>query len=83
MDSSRTGGRVSVFDRDGKLLHRWGGGANPASPGDFYSPHDITRDSQGSVYVAEVKVSAAGPSGTDSSGFPSLRKFVRRGQPIS
>lgn len=83
MDNSRTGGRVSVFDRDGKLLHRWGGGANPTSPGDFYSPHDITGDSQGSVYVAEVKVSAAGPSGTDSSGFPSLRKFMRRSQPIS
>lgn len=78
VDRSRTGGRVSVFDRDGKLVHRWGGGADPASPEDFYSPHDIQVDSQGSVYVAEVKVAAARPSGTDSSAFPSLRKFVRR-----
>ena len=78
MDKSRTGGRVSLFDLDGTLLHRWGGGADPANPNDFYSPHDIQVDSQSSVYVAEVKVSAAVPSGTDSSGFPSLRKFVRR-----
>ncbi|HJP30664.1 MAG TPA: peptidyl-alpha-hydroxyglycine alpha-amidating lyase family protein [Candidatus Latescibacteria bacterium] len=75
LDRSRTGGRVSVFDRAGKLLHRWGGGRDPASPEDFYSPHDIQVDSEGSVYVAEVKVSAARPSGADSSGFPSLRKF--------
>ena len=28
-----TGGRVSVFDRDGRLLARWGGGSNPMCPG--------------------------------------------------
>jgi len=77
VDRSRTGGRVSLFDRDGVLLHRWGGGTDPTDPDDFYSPHDIQVDSQCSVYVAEVKVSSARPSGTDSSEFPSLRKFAR------
>ena len=33
-----TGGRVSVFDRDGRLLARWGGGSNPTAPGDFFAP---------------------------------------------
>ena len=29
------GGRLSIFDRHGKLQARWGGGDNPCSPGDF------------------------------------------------
>lgn len=77
LDRSRTGGRVSIFDLEGKLVHRWGGGADPTDWNDFFSPHDIQVDSQGSVYVAEVKVASAVPSGTDSTRFPSLRKFER------
>ncbi|MEE2657108.1 MAG: hypothetical protein VX733_01310, partial [Candidatus Latescibacterota bacterium] len=78
VDRSRTGGRVSIFDLEGRLVGRWGGGWNPTQPDDFYAPHDIQVDSQGSVYVAEVKAAAAVPSGTDSTRFPSLRKFARR-----
>src|SRR5262249_15944989 len=32
-----TGGRVSIFDRDGLLRARWGGGDNPTAPGDFFA----------------------------------------------
>ena len=67
-------GRVVI--RDGDLLTRWGGGDDPTSAEDFYSPHDVTVDSSGAIYSAEVIVSAARPSGTDVRGFPALRKFV-------
>lgn len=77
-DPSRSGGRVSVFDRDGRLQARWGGGDDPSSPADFYAPHDIWVDRNGNVYVAEVKVAAAVSVGDDTSELPTLRKFVRR-----
>ena len=47
-------------------------------PGDFFAPHDIWVDSQGSVYVAEVIMSAGGYKGLVSPECPSLQKFVRR-----
>lgn len=71
------GGRLSIFSRQGKLLARWGGGVDPASPCDFYAPHDICVDSQGSIYLSEVQQSAAQASGADASDWPTLRKFVR------
>jgi DNA-binding beta-propeller fold protein YncE len=72
-----TGGRVSVFDRSGKLLARWGGGENPTASGDFFAPHDICVDSHGDVYVAEVTMSAGGNRGLVSAGCHSLQKFTR------
>jgi sugar lactone lactonase YvrE len=72
-----TGGRVSIFDRRGLLLARWGGGRNPCSAGDFFAPHGIWCDSQGSVYVAEVVASAGGNRGLMPSNRHSLQKFVR------
>ncbi|MCH8828843.1 MAG: hypothetical protein IID45_04620, partial [Planctomycetes bacterium] len=76
-DPSKSGGRVSVFDRDGVLQARWGGGEDPTSPADFYAPHDIWVDGNGDVYVAEVKVAAAVSVGDDTSELPTLRKFAR------
>ncbi len=74
-----TGGRVSIFDLGGNLRARWGGGEDPASPGDFLAPHDIRVDAEGDVYVAEVTWSAAGKKGLAPAGCPSLRKFARVG----
>jgi len=70
-----TGGRVSIFDRTGALLSRWGGGDNPCAPGDFFAPHDICVDSRGAVYVAEVVMSAGGARGLVSPDCHSLQKF--------
>src|SRR5207248_2956475 len=53
------GGRMSVFDPQGRLLSRWGGGQNPAAPGDFLAPHDVCVDSTGALYVGEVIQAAA------------------------
>lgn len=77
-DVSISGGRVSVFNREGILQARWGGGDDPTSPADFYAPHDIWVDKKGDVYVAEVKVAAAASVGDDTSALPTLRKFVRQ-----
>ncbi len=77
-DPDSSGGRVSIFDRDGNLQTRFGGGDNPMAPGDFYAPHDIWVDSAGSVYVAEVTMSAGGDKGLVPADCPSLQKFVRK-----
>jgi len=46
-------GRCSVFDKDGKLLARWGG-PDATAPGSFAAPHGLAVDSHGDVYVSEV-----------------------------
>jgi DNA-binding beta-propeller fold protein YncE len=71
------GARLSIFDRDGKLLTRWGGGADPTAVGDFFAPHDVWVDSRGDLYVGEVTLSAGGNRGLVSPSCHSLQKFVR------
>lgn len=71
----KPGGRCSIFDLKGKLLTRWGGGDNPCAPGDFFAPHDIRVDSEGSIYVAEVSMSAGGNKGVVPADCHSLQKF--------
>jgi DNA-binding beta-propeller fold protein YncE len=72
------GGRVSIFDRTGKLHARWGGGANPCAAGNFYAPHGIWVDSRGDLYVAEVALSAGARAGLVSASCHTLQKFVRQ-----
>jgi DNA-binding beta-propeller fold protein YncE len=72
------GGRVSIFDRQGRLLARWGGGRNPCAPGDFYAPHGICVDSRGDIYVGEVIMSAGGNRGLVSPTCHTLQKFIRQ-----
>ncbi|MCA9064326.1 MAG: hypothetical protein KDA96_14750 [Planctomycetaceae bacterium] len=76
LPESPVGGRVSIFDSDGRLLSRWGGGLNARRPDGFYACHDIAVDSQRSIYVGEVAVTAAMAAGEDPTGLPTLRKFV-------
>jgi DNA-binding beta-propeller fold protein YncE len=73
------GGRISVFDGDGRLLARWGGGSNPCAPGDFFAPHDLCLDSRGDLYVGEVTWSAGGNRGVVPADCHSLQKFARLG----
>jgi hypothetical protein len=70
-----TGGRVSIFDHDGKLLGRWGGGEQPTQSGDFFAPHDIWMDSGGSLYVSEVVRSAARGQRPAIGDYHTLQKF--------
>ena len=76
-DLSVSGGRISIFNRDGLLLSRFGGGEQPGTPGDFFAPHDLWVDARGDLYVAEVNWSAGGNRGLVSANCPSLHKFVR------
>ena len=70
-----TGGRLSIFQPNGELKARWGGGQNPCAPGDFYAPHDVSVDSLGNIYVAEVTMSAGGNRGLVPASCHSLQKF--------
>jgi hypothetical protein len=70
------GARISVLDRDGKLLARWGG-EDPCAPGSFYAPHDLCIDSCGDLYVGEVVWSAGGNRGLVRADCHALQKFVR------
>jgi DNA-binding beta-propeller fold protein YncE len=72
------GARLSVFDRGGGLLARWGGGDDPCAVGDFFAPHDVWIDGQGDLYVGEVVMSAGGNRGLVPPGCHALQKFVRR-----
>ncbi len=74
-----TGGRISVFDHDGRLIARWGGGSNSCAPCDFYAPHDLCLDSRGDLYVGEVTWSAGGNRGAVPADCHSLQKFGRVG----
>jgi DNA-binding beta-propeller fold protein YncE len=74
------GGRLSVFDRQGRLKARWGGGLNPSAAGDFFAPHDVCVDSHGSIYIGEVVWSAGASRGLISPDCHSLQKFTRRAE---
>jgi DNA-binding beta-propeller fold protein YncE len=74
-----TGGRVSIFDHDGKLLARFGGGERPTEAGDFFAPHDIWVDTRGSLYVSEVVRSAAKGQRPARGDYHTLQKFERVG----
>jgi DNA-binding beta-propeller fold protein YncE len=78
-DPKAVGGRVSIFDPEGALLARWGGGDDPLAPGNFYAPHDVWVDARGTLYVGEVVRSAGGYPPEVASRCPPLRVF-RRGR---
>jgi DNA-binding beta-propeller fold protein YncE len=77
-ERSNPGARLSIFDTEGRLQARWGGGDQPTAPGDFFAPHDVCVDSHGDIYVGEVVMSAGGNQGLVSPDCHALQKFTRR-----
>ena len=75
--ATRQPGRVSVFDRDGTVLARWGGD-DPCAAGNFAAPHDICADSQGTIYVGEVTHAFTGQFGEVPDDCHTLQAFARR-----
>lgn len=64
--------RVSILDPDGRVQLRWGDDAD--SPLTFTAPHGIAVDSQGTIYVGEVRNAA----GADPAQWrKAVRKLVR------
>lgn len=71
------GHRVSVYDRNGKLLTRFGAPEEGEGPGQFIAPHGIAVDAQGDVYVAEVSFTIRGGAMTPPRDLKSLTKLRR------
>jgi sugar lactone lactonase YvrE len=68
-------GRVSVLDRDGRVLTRWGT-PDQAAPGSFAAPHGIAVDSRRNIFVAEVTWTFAVSRGLVESGCHTFQKFA-------
>src|SRR5947208_308812 len=68
-------GRVSVYDRDGRVIARWGG-PDPVAAGSFAAPHGIGVDSHGDVYVSEVTWTFAGSRGHVPATCHTFQKFA-------
>lgn len=77
-----TGGRISIFNLEGELQSRWGGGETPCAPGDFFAPHDVWVDSCGNIYISEVTMSAGGNRGLVSPDCHSLQKFIHQSKKV-
>jgi sugar lactone lactonase YvrE len=45
--------RMSIYDKDGKVITRWGT-PEASAPGSFCAPHGLALDSQNDLYVSEV-----------------------------
>lgn len=71
------GPHLSVLNTKGEVLVRWGDGADPTAPGNFFAPHDLWIDSRGDIYVGEVVMSAGGNKGMVPATCHSLQKFVK------
>ena len=71
-------GRVSIYDREGRVLARWGG-PDPVAAGSFAAPHGIAVDSKNDVYVSEVTWTFAASRGHVPPGCHTFQKFALRG----
>jgi len=68
-------GRLSVYDRDGRLLARWGT-EDACAAGSFAAPHGLAVDSRGDVYVSEVTWTFAVSRGLVPEGCHTFQKFA-------
>ena len=59
-DAPGLGHRVSIYNRDGQLLARFGDPEEGEAPGQFMAPHGIAVDSRGDIYVSEVSFTMRG-----------------------
>ena len=72
------GPRVTIFDAGGNVLARLGDQPPGDEPGRFYSPHGISVDSRGDIYVAEVSFSDYGRHMDPPTELRSLQKLVKQ-----
>jgi DNA-binding beta-propeller fold protein YncE len=73
------GARVSIRDKDGKLVTSWGDQGDPAAPGNICGAHTACTDSRGDVYVGEVTHTARASRGmvpADTHVFQKFRKVA-------
>jgi sugar lactone lactonase YvrE len=66
--------RMSVFDKDGKVLARWGT-PDVTAPGSFAAPHGLALDSKNDLYVSEVTWTFAVSRGRAPADCHTFQKF--------
>jgi DNA-binding beta-propeller fold protein YncE len=66
--------RMSIFDRNGKVLARWGT-PQVTAPGSFAAPHGLALDSRGDLYVSEVTWTFAVSRGRAPEDCHTFQKF--------
>jgi hypothetical protein len=71
------GPRVSVLNKKGERLCRFGGQFAGERPGEFTAPHTVVTDSRGDLYVGEVSYTARGQHENPPREIRSLQKFRR------
>jgi DNA-binding beta-propeller fold protein YncE len=67
--------RMSVFDRNGKVLARWGT-PEMTAPGSFAAPHGLALDSKNDLYVSEVTWTFAVSRGRAPEDTHTFQKFA-------
>jgi DNA-binding beta-propeller fold protein YncE len=67
--------RLSVYDRDGRVLARWGT-PDATAPGSFAAPHGLAVDSRGDIYVSEVTWTFAVSRGRAPADCHTFQKFT-------
>ena len=78
-EARQLGSRVSIYNIKGELLARLGDQPPGEAPGQFISPHGISVDSHGDIYVGEVSWTNTGQHLNPPRELRSLQKLVRRG----
>src|SRR5262249_61281763 len=73
-------GRVSVYDKNGAVIARWGG-PGPVEAGSFAAPPGIAVDAQHSVYVSEGTWKFAGSPGHVPESCHHVPKFPVKASP--
>jgi len=66
--------RMSVFDKDGRVLARWGT-TEVTAPGSFAAPHGLALDSRNDLYVSEVTWTFAVSRGRAPADCHTFQKF--------
>tara|TARA_B110000263_G_C15310204_1_gene512680 strand:- start:36 stop:980 length:945 start_codon:yes stop_codon:yes gene_type:complete len=76
-DAPGMGHRVGIYDLDGNLLSRFGDKEEGDGPGQFFAPHGIAVDSEGSIYVSEVSYTIRGSRMDPPRELRSISKYKR------
>jgi hypothetical protein len=66
--------RMSIYDRNGKMLARWGT-PEATAPGSFAAPHGLALDSKNDLYVSEVTWTFAVNRGRVAEDCHTFQKF--------
>ena len=76
-DAPGMGHRVGIYDLDGILVSRFGEKEEGDGPGQFFAPHGIAVDSEGSIYVSEVSYTIRGSRMDPPRELRSISKYKR------